>query len=173
MLTTPNENNRPIFSAKEIIDFYLQKSYLIFPHESEVGRISVPATISWYDPLVDWIKPVWNSFEKEVLRPQYDGDSLHNLIKNSVKDKRLHETLTNVIIPTFDIKNLQPVTFSTLKAKRDESEDALQSDICIGTSAAPYYLPAYYFENNSSKISKSFNLIDGGVAANNPVLFQL
>ena len=48
--------------------------------------------------------------------------------------------------------------------------DALLSDICIGTSAAPTYLPAYYFETkeNSEKV-REFNLIDGAVAANNPV----
>lgn len=38
-------------------------------------------------------------------------------------------------------------------------------DICIGTSAAPCYFPPYYF-----KTSQDFNLIDGGVAANNPAL---
>ena len=48
--------------------------------------------------------------------------------------------------------------------------DALLSDICIGTSAAPTYLPAHCFETKDShgKV-REFNLIDGGVAANNPV----
>jgi hypothetical protein len=48
--------------------------------------------------------------------------------------------------------------------------DALLSDICIGTSAAPTYFPAHYFETKdpSGKV-REFNLIDGGVAANNPV----
>ena len=46
--------------------------------------------------------------------------------------------------------------------------DALLSDICISTSAAPTYLPAYKFTNNGVE----FNMIDGGVAANNPVKFH-
>lgn len=50
--------------------------------------------------------------------------------------------------------------------------DASLSDICIGTSAAPTYLPAHYFETKDSWGNKrKFNLVDGGVAANNPVPF--
>ena len=49
--------------------------------------------------------------------------------------------------------------------------DALLSDICIGTSAAPTFLPAYSFETNVPKMGvREFNLIDGGVAADNPVI---
>jgi len=49
--------------------------------------------------------------------------------------------------------------------------DAPLSDICIGTSAAPTYLPAHNFKNKGSDGNMhEFNLIDGGVCANNPVL---
>lgn len=48
--------------------------------------------------------------------------------------------------------------------------DAKLSDICIATSAAPTYLPAHYFETMDPEGNvREFNLIDGGVAANNPV----
>jgi len=82
----------------------------------------------------------------------------------------LRQTLTNIVIPTFDIKRLQPTIFSNYQVKNNPSTDALLSDICIGTSAAPTYLPAHYFETKdpSGKV-REFNLIDGGVAANNPV----
>ena len=48
--------------------------------------------------------------------------------------------------------------------------DAHLSDICIATSAAPTYLPSHYF-TNQDKDGKTaeFDLIDGGMAANNPV----
>ena len=78
--------------------------------------------------------------------------------------------MTNIAIPTFDIKRLQPTIFSTYEVKKIPSLDASLSDICIATSAAPTYLPAHYFETKDSdgKV-REFNLIDGGVAANNPV----
>ncbi|KAK2998497.1 hypothetical protein RJ639_023500, partial [Escallonia herrerae] len=49
--------------------------------------------------------------------------------------------------------------------------DAPLSDICISTSAAPTYLPAHYFKNQDREGNeREFDLIDGGVAANNPTL---
>ena len=57
--------------------------------------------------------------------------------------------------------------------KSRPSLDALLSDICIGTSAAPTYLPAHYFETKDpAGRVREFNLIDGGVAGNNPVLIN-
>jgi patatin-like phospholipase/acyl hydrolase len=50
--------------------------------------------------------------------------------------------------------------------------DAALSDICIGTSSAPTYFPAYYFRNQDIHGNvQDFNLVDGGMAANNPVIF--
>ncbi|KAK2994439.1 hypothetical protein RJ640_001255 [Escallonia rubra] len=111
---------------------------------------------------------------KALQGPKYDGKYLHNLVKEKLGHTRLHETLTNVAIPTFDIKTLQPTVFSTYEAANHPSLDALLSDICIGTSAAPTYLPALYFETQdpTGKVRK-FNLIDGGVAANNPTLIAI
>jgi patatin-like phospholipase/acyl hydrolase len=57
-----------------------------------------------------------------------------------------------------------------MQVKNFSSLDARLSDICIGTSAAPTYLPAYHFKNQDNEENvREFNLIDGGVAANNPV----
>lgn len=50
------------------------------------------------------------------------------------------------------------------------SKDALLSDVCISTSSAPTYLPAYYFKTKTQEGNyREFHLVDGGVAANNPV----
>ncbi|KAK3005796.1 hypothetical protein RJ639_017602 [Escallonia herrerae] len=155
MLTAPNEKNRPLFSAKDIKAFYLENCPKIFPQ-------------GW-SPFPHVTKVV-----KALEGPKYDGKYLHNLVKEKLGHTRLHETLTNVAIPTFDIKTLQPTVFSTYEAENHPSLDALLSDICIGTSAAPTYLPAHYFETQDStgKVRK-FNLIDGGVAANNPTLIAI
>lgn len=50
---------------------------------------------------------------KVLTGPKYNGKYLHNLLKKELGDKRLHQTLTNVVIPTFDIKKLQPTIFSS------------------------------------------------------------
>ncbi|KAL6207818.1 hypothetical protein ACLB2K_018771 [Fragaria x ananassa] len=156
MLTTPDENNRPVFAAKDIKDFYLNHSPKIFPQKT------------W------WLFPHLMSIIKSLVGPKYDGKYLHSLIKEKLGNKKLHQTLTNVVIPTFDIKNLQPTVFSSFEVKTKPSFDALLSDISIATSAAPTYLPAHYFETEDAEGKvREFNLIDGGVAANNPTLVAI
>ncbi|KAL5582785.1 hypothetical protein UlMin_015227 [Ulmus minor] len=155
MLAAPNENNRPLFAAKDINDFYVHHGPKIFPQDSYKFR-GVSGLI------------------KALTGPKYDGKYLDQLLKENLGDLRLHQTLTNVVIPTFDIKLLQPTIFSSYEARRKESLDALLSDICKATSAAPTYFPAHRFETTQSDGEvREFNLIDGGVVANNPALVAI
>ncbi|KAF7138326.1 hypothetical protein RHSIM_Rhsim07G0230800 [Rhododendron simsii] len=105
MITAPDENNRPLFAAKDIKTFYLEHSPKIFPQ------------------------------------------------------KRYH-IFRNSLISFF--------------VKKTPSLDARLSDICISTSAAPTYLPAYNFKNQYDEGNvREFNLVDGGVVANNPALVAI
>ncbi|KAL9344501.1 hypothetical protein Peur_062176 [Populus x canadensis] len=202
MLTTPNAEKRPTFAAKDIVQFYREKSQLIFPRTTEqdeddelfddeaaIKSVLDEARnqIQQYnnemrnhiivDPLISALRFLlkWGllpNFIRKKLRslvfPRYDGVKLHEIINEKVRKKLLSDALTNVIIPTFDIKLFKPIIFSSLKAKRDKSTDAGMADVCIGTSAAPYYFPPYYFKTNVD-----FNLADGGLAANNPSLLAV
>lgn len=61
----------------------------------------------------------WRSFFpfgkmlKSLMGPMYDGKHLHGVLTEELKHTRLSQAITNVIIPAFDIKRLQPVIFST------------------------------------------------------------
>ncbi|KAL2318600.1 hypothetical protein Fmac_032476 [Flemingia macrophylla] len=156
MLTAPDNNNRPLFSAKEIKPFYMEHCPKIFPQHSGIGGTTLAKLV------------------RSMGGPKYDGKYLHGLVREKLGDIRLHETLTNVVIPTFDIKSMQPVVFSSYQVKKSTILDAKLSDICISTSAAPTYLPAYNFSNQDSEGNlHEFNLIDGGVCANNPTLVSM
>ncbi|XP_068314244.1 patatin-like protein 2 isoform X2 [Pyrus communis] len=98
MLTTPDEHDRPLFSAKDINAFYLEHCPKIFPQDSA----------PLFGKAVDMVKA--------MTGPKYDGKYLHEIVKEKLGDKRLNDTLTNVIIPTFDIKRLQPTIFSSYEA---------------------------------------------------------
>ncbi|CAA6674817.1 unnamed protein product [Spirodela intermedia] len=155
MLTAPSEHNRPILAAKDIKDFYLENCPKIFP---QIGG-----------PLAG-IRQLING----ITGPRYDGKYLHKLIREKLGSVKLGDTLTNVLIPAFDIRNLQPTVFSSSEAKNGNCLNATLSDVCISTSAAPTYLPAYYFNVQTPRGGKrEFNLIDGGVAANNPALLAI
>ena len=47
--------------------------------------------------------------------PKYDGKFLAEKTRELLQDKRLVETLTNVVITSFDQKNIRPVIFSNYK----------------------------------------------------------
>ncbi|XP_073008209.1 patatin-like protein 2 [Typha latifolia] len=152
MLTAPDKNNRPLFAAKDITKFYLDNCPKIFPQNKGI-----------FSSVTNLIKP--------IAGPRYDGKYLHSLVQGLLGDTKLHQTLTNIVVPTFDLTILQPTIFSSFELKLQPLKDALLSDICISTSAAPTFLPAHYFETKDDKgNSREFNLVDGGVAANNPTL---
>ncbi|KAJ4966166.1 hypothetical protein NE237_018015 [Protea cynaroides] len=123
------------------------------------------------------IKPFYLEHCSKIFpqdRPKYDGKYLHSIVKKKLGERRLNQTLTSVVIPTFDIKQLQPTIFSSYEATKDLTMNAQLSDICIGTSAAPTYLPTYYIKNEDREGNvREFNLTDGGVAANNPTLVAI
>ena len=58
--------------------------------------------------------------------------------------------------------------------KHRPSKNALLADITISTSAAPTFFPAHYFETKDEDgRTRAFNLVDGGLAANNRVSTDL
>ncbi|KAM0834204.1 hypothetical protein ACQ4PT_063762 [Festuca glaucescens] len=60
------------------------------------------------------------------------------------------------------------------QALNDVSKNALLADVCISTSAAPTYLPGHHFQTKDKDgKARAFNLIDGGVAANNPMMLAM
>uniref|UniRef100_A0A0D9X8X2 Patatin n=1 Tax=Leersia perrieri TaxID=77586 RepID=A0A0D9X8X2_9ORYZ len=152
MLTAPDKNGRPLFAAKDLAQFYIDNSPKIFPQKN-------------------WFLSKIAGTLRMVSGPKYDGKYLHSILREKLGETRLEKTLTNVIIPTFDIFNLQPTIFSSFELKQKPLKNALLSDIAISTSAAPTFFPAHYFETKDDKGQKrEFNLVDGGVAANNPTL---
>lgn len=149
MLAAPNINDtsRPAFTTPEILEFYLKYGPSIFNQTSASG----------WTPDTPW--------------PKYDGEFLHDKVREILQGKRLHDTLTNLVVPTFDIWKLHPVIFSSFK-KDVPGRDAKLSDICIGTSAAPTQLPPYYFINGILP-PYLFSLVDGFVTAASPALIAV
>ncbi|CAJ1948048.1 unnamed protein product, partial [Sphenostylis stenocarpa] len=131
---SPDDPSRAAFTPAQIVDLYIEDGPHIF-NTSNPGE-----------------------------GPIFDGQYLHNITRELLKDTRLNQTLTKVVIPTFDLKRQKAVLFSSYKLESAPYLNALLSDICISTSAAPVYLPPYYFVNDGVE----FNMIDGGATAGNP-----
>uniref|UniRef100_A0A803PF02 Patatin n=1 Tax=Cannabis sativa TaxID=3483 RepID=A0A803PF02_CANSA len=156
MLAAPNKHNRPMFAAKDINDFYLQHTPNIFPQSGD----------SLFGSIASWME--------SLTGPKYDGKYLHSLLNSLLGDLTLSQTLTTIVVPAFDIKLVQPCIFSTTEGKENSLKNARLADICISTSAAPTYLPAHSFTTTDDNgNSRSFDLIDGAVAANNPSMLAI
>ncbi|KAL0424594.1 UNVERIFIED_CONTAM: Patatin-like protein 3, partial [Sesamum radiatum] len=111
---------------------------------------------------------------KNLFGPKYNGRYLRTLLREQLGELTTKEMLTDLVIPAFNIKWLQPVIFTTTDAKEKAYRNTKLSDICLGTSAAPKFLPAHYFVTNDERGKvTSYDLIDGGVAANNPTLIAI
>ncbi|KAF7845036.1 patatin-like protein 2 [Senna tora] len=142
MLAAPDHNQRPLFSASHIVDFYKQHGPSIF-NQSSKGDVT--------------------------KGPEYDGIYLRDIIRQELNQTLLNQTLTNVVIPVFDINLLRPIIFSSFKLEILPELNSQLSDICIGTSAAPLLLPPYYFKHADTE----YNLADGGLLQTNPALLAM
>ncbi|EFJ09415.1 hypothetical protein SELMODRAFT_129996 [Selaginella moellendorffii] len=145
MLGTPGKDNRPRFTAKEVTGFYFANAQKIFPQY--------------------FLKSAAGFFG-----PKYSEKPLESLLREYIGDLKMGDTLAPLVIPTFDTKLQQPVIFATSEAKTNEPKNAFLRDVVRGTSAAPTYLPPKYFKMPTGE---EFNLVDGGLAANNPTFLAI
>ncbi|XP_057817103.2 patatin-like protein 2 isoform X2 [Cryptomeria japonica] len=150
MITSPNGHNRPLFASKDLTNFYMKWLPHIFPQRTTSSR--------------------FRQVKSFFCGCKYSGQCLQMILNENIPSLRLSETITNVLIPTFDVKLQQPAIFSTFQAKENPLKNPFLKDVCIATSAAPTFLPPHYFtiHDQSSASPRSFHLIDGGIAANNP-----
>ncbi|XVF57449.1 hypothetical protein PTKIN_Ptkin06aG0206400 [Pterospermum kingtungense] len=203
MLTTPASQSDPRpFTAKQITDFHRNEGPKIFPQrkprDSEPAGGEQPVSSGTggggEQPASSGTegggeqpdssrtgRAAWenlaNAIIKKIVLPKYNAENLKKAIEDKVGERKLSETLANVIIPSYDIKLLQPTVFSTLKARRSDLENPKLVDVCLSTSAVPCLLPRRDFEINidggENIITRKFHMVDGGVAANNPTLLAL
>ena len=61
---------------------------------------------------------------KSMAGPKYDGKYLHSIVRELLGETRVSQALQNIVIPTFDIKLLQPTVFSRydVRPRRNTSE---------------------------------------------------
>ncbi|KAK4269912.1 hypothetical protein QN277_023008 [Acacia crassicarpa] len=128
LLTAPDPQNkdRPLYSADDILQFYRQHGPSIFTEDPNCLH---------------------------GLCPKFNGTYLRKIAAEKLDETLVSQTTTNVVISSFDIKLLQPAIFSTLKVKDVPHLNVKLSDACIGTSAAPTEFPPYYFKYQNTEFN--------------------
>ncbi|KAK4269906.1 hypothetical protein QN277_023003 [Acacia crassicarpa] len=92
MLATPHpyHKTRPLFTAPQILNFYKHLGPSIF----------------------NQTRP-WSMLFTQG--PKYDGKELRYFLRLAFNQTRLSQTLTNVVIPTYDLKLSHPTIFSSFQ----------------------------------------------------------
>ncbi|AIL13679.1 hypothetical protein IM40_09610 (plasmid) [Candidatus Paracaedimonas acanthamoebae] len=102
------------------------------------------------------------------LDEKYLQENLEKFLYLYLGDTQIKDSLTNVIIPAYDVNTHQTVFFKKYDSQNDPYKNYYMKDVARATSAAPtYFTPAIIKNLNETEIR---TLIDGGVAANNPTL---
>ncbi len=97
----------------------------------------------------------------------YNIDNLEELLDKYFGKTKLNETLTELLITTYDIESGRPFYYSSRLAAKKDEENFLLKIVARSTSAAPtFFTPLLTKYDQSNDVA----FVDGGVFANNPSL---
>ncbi len=130
-----NQGN-PQYSANDLVELYQEYGAYIF--KSSFFRRSI---LSWFN------------------YAQYPSKNIEYVLHKYFGDDILKNTLSNVLITSYDIQNNCPFFFKSWKEGNIKLRDALRA----ATAAPTYFAPKYLKINQKEMV-----LVDGGVFANNP-----
>jgi uncharacterized protein len=142
-LSCPDASGGPRFKADELVGMYRDQGKTIFPHE-------------------------FLGFIRQLFEPKYSEEGRRKVLSERFQEARLKETLTEVLITSYDIEGRRPVFFRTaLALEKPETHDFAMRDVALATSAAPtYFRPVRLPSGEPGR--GDMVLVDGGVFANNP-----
>jgi patatin-like phospholipase/acyl hydrolase len=148
-LTRPNPAGQPAFSAEDMAALY----------EREGARI--------------FSRTFWHKLRSigAIGDQKYPSSGVDGVLQRYFGQTRLSQSLTSVLVPSYEIERRVPFFFKSAAARRQPSHDFPMWQVARATSAAPtYFEPARI---DASRAGDYWALIDGGVFANNPAACAL
>lgn len=141
-LAVPNWQGKPKYSAEQVCSAYFENGGTIF-HRS---LLRSAATLGGF------------------ARPKYSAKGLDSMLEKYLGGKRLHTTLTEILVTAYDMASSTPWFFKTSFAKnhRTPADDPLLTQVARATASAPTYFPPLTLEKHC--------MVDGGLFASNPAL---
>jgi predicted acylesterase/phospholipase RssA len=128
---------------QSVVDIYLKYGKVIFPKNQSFLQLNVIG---------------------QLFNQKYDDNSFVGILSRIFGDLRMDEALVPTMVVTYDCTQDQPYIISSY-----ERGDIPMREAAHATSAAPtYFSPVNIIEKSTGEHR---TLIDGGVIANNPVLY--
>lgn len=150
-LTMPNpeQPDKAMYKAEELIKFYLEQSSRIFQ------------------------KSIWRTISSGfgIWGAKYDRRHLDEVLEEFFKDSRLAQALCPVGVLSYSLEKQAPRFWSSYVAQQEPPKNQYMRDAAAVTSAAPtYFLPKTI---TSGKGKETLSEVDGGIYANNPAIASL
>ncbi|WP_143688890.1 patatin-like phospholipase family protein [Wolbachia endosymbiont of Laodelphax striatellus] len=130
------KKDKPQYSANDLVELYREYGSYIF--KSSFFRRSI---LSWFNCA------------------QYPSKNIEYVLHKYFSDDILKNTLSNMLITSYDIQNNCPFFFKSWKEGNIKLKDALRA----ATAAPTYFIPKHLKIDQINRV-----LVDGGVFANNP-----
>ena len=145
-LLAPNKDNRPTYSAKEIVDLYFDNADTIFQ-----------------DSLLQDIKSVAG-----LLSVKYNPEGIESVFQQHFPGTKLSELLKPTLIPVYDLTRGKNYFFRQQKAQVSARHNYYLKDVLRSATSAITYFPPMQISTVDGARKRCF--IDGGIFANNPAL---
>ena len=109
-------------------------------------------------------RSVWQRIRSAegLLDEKYDAGALDRALERFLGDKRLADTVPELIVPAYDMTEPGPFFFKTRTARERRAEDFPLTVVARATAAAPTYFEPLPVGERA--------LVDGGVYAVNPAM---
>lgn len=115
-----------------------------------------------------------NLFSFGFLGSKYYSYGRETVFKKLLGETKLSELNKDLIVPTFNLNNREPLFFKSVNAKMGDASDYRLIDVAMATSAAPTYFDPYTLQSVEDKAhGKTISAVDGGLVENDPSLCAL
>ena len=161
-LAAPGADGAPRWTAAAAAEIYAVRGREIFPRFS-LAELRRRRNRRAARPIVQLVGAV--ALPRRYGNARYYAEGLETVLRDTFGDVRLSEALTDVIVTSYDWRAGRAVVFNSREA-REGGFDPLMRDVARATTAAPTYFPPLRLQLAGGD---ELVLIDGGLAANNPV----
>ncbi len=167
-LAAPTSDGQNKYTARDVLDFFCNRAAQIFPKTS----LSWPRSLRELEELIRQPTPTQALLgsNREIGNARYSAAGLEAALNELFGEMALSEALTDVVVPTYDVRAQHPWFYRSADARNRKQRDLPMWKIGMATAAAPTYFPPFQAEDDQSEPQV---LVDGGIFANSPAMVGL
>lgn len=145
-LTKPADNDRPQYSAADLVELYEREGPRIF-HRSAWHKLYAL---------------------NNIADEKYGSQGIEKVLDEYFGETKLSQAVTNLLVTSYDIERRAPYFFKSYRAAETPDRDTTMAAAARATSAAPTYFEPRRIDIAGGNDYRA--LVDGGVFANNPAM---